>query len=56
MAIATQTQFIRLQIQACGVAPSNIQIELQRGATLVRVQWPVTRAGECAAWMREVLK
>lgn len=56
MAIAAQTQFIPLQIQADGVASSNIQIELQRGATLVRVQWPLTCAGECAAWMREVLK
>ncbi len=54
--LSGQTQFIPLQIQAGGVAPANIQIELQRGATLVRVQWPVACATECAAWMREVLK
>lgn len=55
LAVATQTQFIPLELQANG-APANIQIELQRGATLVRVQWPLGYAGDCAAWMREVLK
>lgn len=56
LAIATQTQFIPLQIQANGVAPANIQLELQRADTTVRVQWPLACAAECAAWMREVLK
>jgi hypothetical protein len=49
-------EFIPLQLQDSSVAPANIQIELQRGATLVRVQWPLGYAGECATWMREVLK
>ncbi|MEO6292778.1 MAG: hypothetical protein ABIO88_09200 [Burkholderiaceae bacterium] len=44
-----------MQLQA-NAAPANIQIELQRGSTLVRVQWPVGDALGCAAWMREVLK
>ncbi len=35
--MATKTQFIPLKLQANG-APVNIQIELQRGATLVRDQ------------------
>jgi transposase-like protein len=51
-----QTQFIPLQLQANGAAQTNIQIELQRGATLVRLQWPAACATECATWMREVLK
>lgn len=51
-----QTQFIPLELQNTGATPANIQIELQRGATLVRVQWPLGYAGDCAAWMREVLK
>jgi transposase len=55
LAVAPQTQFIPLELQA-NEAPANIQIELQRGATLVRVQWPLGYAGGCAAWMREVLK
>jgi transposase-like protein len=56
LAVAPQTQFIPLELQTTGATPANIQIELQRGATLVRVQWPLGYAGECAAWMREVLK
>jgi transposase len=56
LAVATQTQFIPLQIQAGGVAPANIHIELQRAGTTVRVQWPLGYVPECAAWMHEVLK
>ena len=51
-----QTQFIPLELQTTGATPANIQIELQRGATLVRVQWPLAGATQCAAWVREVLK
>jgi len=34
----------------------NIRIELRRGATVVNVAWPVAQAGECAVWMRELLR
>ncbi len=54
--LPSQTQFIPLALQAHGAAPANIQLELQRGGTTVRVQWPVACAVECAAWMREALK
>jgi transposase-like protein len=56
LTIATQTQFIPLDFQANGAAPANIRIELQRADTTIRVQWPLGYAGECATWMREVLK
>lgn len=35
---------------------TDIHIELQRGATTVKVTWPVGAASECAAWVREVLR
>ena len=35
-------------------APSDIQIELRRGATAMKITWPITAAAECAAWMREL--
>lgn len=35
--------------------PADIQIELRRGATAVKITWPIAAAGECAAWMRELL-
>ena len=56
LTIATQTQFIPLDFQANGAAPANIRIELQRADTTIGVQWPLGYAGDCAAWMREVLK
>jgi transposase-like protein len=34
----------------------EIRIELQRGATAVKVAWPTSAAAECAAWLRELLK
>ncbi len=34
----------------------DIRIELRRGATVVNITWPITQAGECAAWMRELLR
>jgi transposase len=34
----------------------DIRIELRRGATTVSVRWPLGAAGECAAWLREILR
>ena len=37
-------------------APAGIQIELRRGATLMKITWPIAAAADCAAWMRELLR
>ncbi|CAN5459270.1 transposase [soil metagenome] len=34
----------------------DIRIDIRRGATVVNIAWPVAQAGECAAWMRELLR
>lgn len=34
----------------------TIQVELRRGDTSVKVQWPGTRASECADWLRDCLR
>ncbi|MDM0037076.1 SRPBCC family protein [Variovorax sp. J22P271] len=34
----------------------HIRIELQRGDTLLKVDWPVEAAAECSAWLRDVTK
>jgi transposase len=34
----------------------DIHIELRRGATSMTITWPATAAGDCAAWMRELLR
>ena len=36
--------------------PADIQIELRRGATAVKISWPIAAAADCAAWMRGVLR
>ena len=35
---------------------ADIQIELRRGATAVKITWPITAAADCAVWMRELLR
>ena len=38
-------------------APSeSIRIELKRGALGVNVLWPLSASGDCAAWLRELLR
>ena len=55
--------FVALSVQAAEPAQSatdggktDIRIELRRGATLVNIAWPAAQAGECALWMRELLR
>ena len=36
--------------------PADIQIGLRRGATAVKITWPIAAAADCAAWMRELLR
>ena len=59
----TQTStpaFIPLQLPAptapSSSPPSDIRIELHRGATTIAVTWPTDAAAQCAAWMRELLR
>jgi transposase len=37
-------------------AVNDIRIELRRGPVSVNVGWPLGAAGECAAWLRELLR
>ncbi len=52
--------FVPLQLPAptapSSSPPSDIRIELHRGATTIAVTWPVDAAAQCAAWMRELLR
>ena len=54
---ASPETFVALALPApVADAPPQIRIELQRGATSVKVNWPASAASECAAWMRELLR
>jgi transposase len=37
-------------------AAPEIRIELQRGATAVKINWPTSAASECVNWLRELLR
>jgi transposase len=40
----------------CEATAQAIVIELRRGATLVKVSWPVEAAAACSAWLRALLR
>ena len=49
--------FIPIQVQRPAVSTSpEITVELRRGAMVVKVGWPLAAAGDCAAWLRELLR
>ena len=49
--------FIPIQMERSAVtAPQEITLELRRGATMVKVGWPLAAAADCAAWLRELLR
>ena len=51
--------FIALTVAPASAASSlalDIRIELRRGAMAVNVAWPLAAAGDCAAWLRELLR
>jgi len=55
---ASMPQFVPVKLTHTTPAPvsADIQIELRRGATAVKISWPVAVAADCAAWMRELLR
>ena len=49
--------FISLPLDpSLSTTAQSITIELRRGATVVKVDWPLAAAGACATWLRELLR
>lgn len=51
--------FIPLPLPAPAQAPvaaDTIRIDIERGGTIIKVQWPASGGAHCAAWMTELLK
>ena len=46
--------FVPVQLPA--PVAKDIRVELRRGATAITVTWPADVAGECAVWIRELLR
>ena len=56
-------EFVELSLPAAStpkavvaVPSESIRIELKRGSLGVNVLWPLSAAGDCAAWLRELLR
>lgn len=51
------TAFIPIALPVpVATAGHDIRVELRRGATSMTIIWPVASAGDCAVWMRELLR
>jgi hypothetical protein len=37
---------------AAAAAPTVIEIDVRRGATVLQIRWPISAAPECTAWLR----
>ncbi len=37
-------------------ASGDIRIEIRRGNTVIKVEWPVQASGDCATWLRDWLR
>lgn len=50
--------FVAVQMPSPAAAPaeSDIHIEFKRGPTMIIMRWPVSQAGACASWLRELLR
>jgi len=55
---APEAGFVPIALQRPGMSgpTQEIAMELRRGATLVKVSWPVTAAAQCAAWLSQLLR
>ena len=53
----TAASFVAVKVGAViSEPPQFIEFEVQRGAISVRVRWPMSGAGACASWLREILR
>ena len=48
--------FVPVALAPGATAAADIRIELRRGALAVNVTWPLGASGECAHWLREILR
>lgn len=51
--VVRTAEFVPVAITA---APMDIRIEVRRGDAVVKVEWPLAAASECAQWLREWLR
>lgn len=49
-------EFVQLPLAPSEPVSRDIRIEIQRGNTAIKVDWPVQAAGDCASWLRDWLR
>ena len=54
--VSSGQTFVPVALPAPAADPQPIQLELQRGALCVKVNWPLASTSACAAWLREILR
>ena len=52
----TAPEFVQLPLAPAAPASQDIRIEIRRGNTAIKVDWPVQASGDCAAWLRDWLR
>ena len=53
---AIAPEFVQLPLAPTSVASRDIRIEIRRGNTAIKVDWPEQASGDCAAWLRDWLR
>jgi hypothetical protein len=54
--VVRTAEFVPVAIAPAEPVPVDIRIEARRGDAVVKVEWPIAAAGECAAWLRQWLE
>lgn len=54
--VARASEFLPVAITPAEPSQHEIRIEVRRGSAVVKIEWPVAAAAECAAWLRGWLK
>ena len=53
---AIAPEFVQLPLAPELSVSRDIRIEIRRGNTAIKVDWPVQASGDCAAWLRDWLR
>jgi len=53
---ATAPEFVQLPLAPVVPVLGDIRIEVRRGNTTIKVDWPAQASGDCVAWLRNWLR
>lgn len=54
--LALAPEFVQLPLASAQAASRDIRIEIRRGNTAIKVDWPAQASGDCATWLRDWLR